>query len=138
MTTNKFELVELTLVAGTSGQRFNFPDQPKLRFSNLNAVEAYNADDLTTSPSGVTPISATNFKNAYLVLYSNGQESLNRIPLISLHRTQTGTTNPFVRSLMQFQGQQIAWEKSYVLTGSAITIGGSSNSFLFGVYYSCK
>ena len=138
MQTNRFELVELTLVVGTSGSRFNFPDQPKLRYTNINAIEAFNADDLTASPSGVTPVTAANFKNSYLVLYVNGEESVNRIPLISLHRTQTGTTNGFVRAMMQFQGQKISWEKCYIITGSSITVAGTNFSYLFGVYYNCK
>jgi len=135
MQTNKYELVEITVVAGSSGTRFNIPDQPKLRFTKLNAVESYNATDLTASPSGVTPVSAANFKNSYLVLYTNGGEYLNRIPLIRLHQV-TNSTDAYVRTLMQFMGQQVAWEKSYILTGSSIT-AASSFSFLLGVYYTC-
>lgn len=135
MQVNKYELVEITIVTGSSGTRFNIPDQPKLRFTKLNAIEAYNATDLTASPSGVTPVSAANFKNSYLVLYNNGGEYLNRIPLIRLHQVTNGTDS-YVRTLMQYQGQQISWEKSYILTGTSIT-AASTFSFLLGVYYTC-
>ena len=135
MQTSKYELVEITVVSGSSGTRFNIPDQPKLRFTKLQGAESYNATDLTASPTGITPVSAANFKNSYLVLYNNGGEYLNRIPLIRLHQVTNGT-DAYVRTLMQFQGQQIAWEKSYILTGSSIT-AASSFSFLLGVYYTC-
>ena len=137
MQTNKFELVELVINAGTSGSRFNFPDQPKLRYVKLNAIESYDVNDLTVSSTGNALVSAANFKLSYLVLYINGGENVNRIPLISLHRTQSGSSpDPFVMGLSQFQGQQVTWEKSYILTGNSIT-AASTFSFLLGIYYTC-
>lgn len=139
MQTNRYELIELTITAGTSGQRFNFPDQPKLRYTKLMALESFNSTDLTTSPTGVTPVTVANFQQSYLVLYFAGGENGNRIPLPTLHRIQTNTTatnNPYVNNVMQFMGQQIVWEKSYILTGSSVT-AVSNFSFLIGVYYAC-
>lgn len=135
MQTSRYELVEITITAGSSGTRFNIPDQPKLRYTKLNAVESYDATDLTATPSGFSPVSGANFKNAYLVLYNNGGEYLNKIPLIRLHQV-TNNTDSFVRTLMQFQGQQISWEKSYILMGTSIT-AATTFSFLLGVYYTC-
>jgi len=135
MQTNKFELVELVIQTGTIGQRFNFPDQPKLRYVKLNALETFDINDLTVSSTGNALVSAANLKQAYLVLYINGGENVNRIPLISIHRQQSGATpSPFVMSLAQYQGQQVTWEKSYILMGSSIT-AASTFSFLLGVHY---
>lgn len=135
----KYELVELLVPGVAGGQtqtQFSFPDLPKLRYTALMALETFAVDTLTVSPNNVALPSAAVMQKSYLVLYSNERQDLFRIPLISLIRTQatTGASAPFVRSLPEFSGQKITWDKSYVTIASA-PANTTNISFVFGVYY---
>jgi hypothetical protein len=135
----KYELVELLVPGVAGGQtqtQFSFPDLPKLRYTALMALETFAVDTLTVSPNNVALPSAAILQKSYLVLYSNERQDLFRIPLISLIRTQatTGASAPFVRSLPEFSGQKITWDKSYVTIASA-PANTTNISFCFGVYY---
>lgn len=135
----KYELVELLVPGVAGGQtqtQFSFPDLPKLRYTALMALETFAVDTLTVSPNNVALPSAAILQKSYLVLYSNERQDLFRIPLISLIRTQATSTPsaPFVRSLPEFSGQKITWDKSYVTIASA-PANTTNISFVFGVYY---
>ena len=134
--TKKYELVELIIPAASTGNRYNFPDLPKLRYTALSAIESFTADDFPATATGNALVSITNFQRSFLVLYIDGREDLYRIPLVSLHRTQNSANNPFVRALFQTSGQKVTWEKSYVQTSQAFSPAPNTQfSFLFGVYY---
>jgi len=136
----KYELVELLVpgvaVTGQTQTQWSFPDLPKLRYTALMALETFAVDTLTVSPNNVALPSAAIMQKSYLVLYSNERQDLFRIPLISLIRTQATTTAtaPFVRSLPEFSGQKITWDKSYITIASA-PANTTNFSFCFGVYY---
>jgi len=134
---SKFELVEVIIPgtpSGQSGTRFNFPDLPKLRYVALQAMEVYTANDITITPTQQTPASLAILQTGYLVLYSNERQDLYRIPLVNLHRIQNASNDPFIRSLFEFAGQKVTWDKSYIELGAAP--GNTTNeSIAFGVYY---
>ena len=143
--TLKFEFTEIVVTGvagGQTGTRWNFPDLPKLRYTSLQAVETYIGDGMTPGDLTLTPLNNPVFpaeiiKSSYLVLYLNERQDVYRVPLITLHRTQVGVTtsiSPFVRSLFEFAGQKVTWDKSYVELPSAP--GNTVNtSFAFGIYY---
>lgn len=128
----KFEFVEVIVPAGVTATRFNFPDLPKLRYTALMAMESYTASDITATPTGNTPISVADMQNGFLVLYADERQDLYRIPLITLHRVQNNANDPFVRSLFEFVGQKVTWDKSYVEFATAPT---GQVSIPFAVYY---
>jgi hypothetical protein len=136
----KYELVELLVpgvaVTGQTQTQWNFPDLPKLRYTALMALETFAVDTITVSPNNVALPTAAIMQKSYLVLYSNERQDLYRIPLVSLIRTQATTTAsaPFVRSLPEFSGQKITWDKSFVQIASA-PANTANFSFCFGVYY---
>jgi hypothetical protein len=134
----KYELVELVLPAApTASGRYGFPDLPKLRYTSLQAVETFTVNDITISPLGNALLPIAAFQKCYLTLYINERQDAYRIPLASLHRTQNSNTDPFVRSLFEFNGQKVTWDKSYIEFGSTPTLSTTvSLSVLFGVYYS--
>ena len=134
----KFELVEVSLpgiaVTGQTGTRWNFPDLPKLRYVSLQAIEIYTPNDITVTPTQQTPVTLAILQTAYLVLYANERQDLYRIPLLNLHRIQNASNDPFIRSLFEFTGQKVTWDKSYIQLGAAP--GNTTNlSFPLGVYY---
>ena len=135
----KYELVEV-LVPGVGGGQtqvqWSFPDLPKLRYTSLLAMESWAIDTLEKSPNNVDTPTAAIMEKSYLVLYSNERQDLFRIPLVSLIRTQAtnSPSAPFVRSLPEFSGQKITWDKSYITIASA-PANTTNISFVFGVYY---
>ena len=134
----KYELVELVLTGTSGGQtqtRWNFPDLPKLRYTALQAISLFTAGSLTASPLNNALVTTAIMQKSYLVLYANDRTDLYRIPLLELNRMQNSATDPFVRSLFEFNNQKVTWDKSYIEIASAP--GNVSNlSFLLGVYYS--
>ena len=132
--TKKFELVELIIPANSTGNRFNFPDLPKLRYTALQGIETYTSSDFPSTASANTMVTVGDLQKSFLVLYIDGREDLYRIPLVSLHRIQNSANNPFVRALFATTGQKVTWEKSYITTSAAFTVTAQF-SFLFGVYY---
>ena len=133
----KFEFVEIQVpgvaVTGQTGTMWSFPDLPKLRSTSLLALSIYTPNNLTVTPAGNTPITTAILQKSYLVLYAEDRQDLYRIPLTDLNRTQA-STDPFVRQLYEFSGQQVTWDKSYVQVGSAP--GNTTNlSFCFGIHY---
>ena len=145
----KTQLVELQVgLSALSQQRYGFIDQPQLRSEMagtivlIDAIEAYNSDDMTNSPvTGRAIITPAIMKKAGITLYvgnpktgvANKGEYINFCPLISMHRVDSGT-NPYVRDLFIVPELGVDWSKSYVSVAPAI--GGSTEySFLFNVYY---
>ena len=136
--TLKFEFTEVVVPAGSTATRFNFPDLPKLRYTSLQALETWvggKVGDLSLTPNNNPIFDISIINQSYLVLYLNERQDVYRVPLITLHRTQTGTENvPFVRSLFEFTGQKVTWDKSYIEVAQSIT-PLVQTSFAFGIYY---
>lgn len=138
--TLKYELVELLVPGvagvGNTGTSFFFPDLPKLRYVNIQAIETFAVDSVPTSPNNVALPTTAILAKSYFVGYSNERQDLWRIPLISLNRTQAAgaAATPFVRSLFEFAPQQLTWDKSYVQLSSA-PANVNNFSYVFGVYY---
>ena len=135
--TQKYELVEL-VIPGTSGgntqTRFSFPDLPKLRYTSLQAVETFTQNDVPVSPLLNQVASTSVLQSAYIVFYLNERQDVYRVPLVSLHRVQNSSSDPFVRSLFELTGQKVTWDKTYIELTQAPN-NTSNLSFIFGVYY---
>ena len=133
----KFEFVEIIVpgvaVTGQSGTIWSFPDLPKLRYTSLLALSIYTPSNITVTPAGNTPITLAIVQKSFLVLYSEDRQDNYRIPLTDLNRTQA-STDPFVRQLYEFSGQQVTWDKSFVQIGSA-PANLTNLSFCFGIHY---
>lgn len=137
----KSQLIELIFPAGSTATKLQFNDQPYLRNKQITGIEAFNANDVSNSPTGNTVITATNLKQAYLTLYLNDPgnpqnvgEWIQNVPLTIMHRVQNTSNDPFVRKAYDLVGQVIYWEKCF-LTFSG-PLGNVANiSFLFNVYF---
>jgi hypothetical protein len=138
--TQKFELVDVPILATNTGTRFQFPDLPKLRYTSLLAIEIYTASDFSKSVvSGYDLDTMANMivYSPFLTLYANERQDVYRVPVVTMHRVQNSTNDAFVRQLFEFTGQKIVWDKSYIecVTPPQTTIGGLTRTFSFGVYY---
>lgn len=145
-TVKKFQLIEV-VVAGVSGgnnaTRFQFPDQPYLRYCKIWGIEVYNVLDIPTSLQGNAVISNAQMIASFLTLYLSDPEDptntklgewVQNVPFSRLHNVQNGSTNPFSRMPFNLVGQQVQWEKCYINIPTAFA-NTSNVSFLFGVYF---
>lgn len=138
------QLVVLTVPANAPGTVFYFPDQPQINRNGMviDAIEAFCADDMTVTPSGVAVITAAQMKTAYLTMYVNepansaqGQgEQYNLIPLTSLHRIQSSATPFFVRDMLGLPGTRLDWSKTTISCGTSLG-NASPVAFVLQVYY---
>lgn len=143
----KSQLVELKVfgvTGGNSGTRFQFQDQPYLRFKPVMGLETVNANDVPQSPTGANVVSSAQLIKGFLTLYINDVDDpgsvgewIQNVPLTLLKRTQDqqgGTIAPFVRQPFLLAGQTIIWDKSYVTLSSPLN-NTTDLSFLFNVYF---
>ena len=137
----KSQLIELIFPAGSTATKLQFNDQPYLRNKQITGIEAFNANDVSNSPTGNTVITATNLKQAYLTLYLNDPgnpqnvgEWIQNVPLTIMHRVQNSQNDAFVRKAYDLVGQVIYWEKCFLTFSQPL--GNNANvSFLFNVYF---
>jgi hypothetical protein len=144
----KSQLVELKIFGisgGNTGTRFQFQDQPYLRYKPITGIETFNVNDVPVSPTGAAVVSGTQLPLAYLTLYVNDVDNktsvgewIQDVPMAILKRTQSQTTAnifaSFVREPFLLAGQTIIWDKSYITLTSALS-NTSDVSFLFNVYF---
>lgn len=134
----RYEQVEFQVNSGAP-TKVMFQDLPNLRNQPGNRIiikdiEVTPVTVMPTSPNGVAVSPLTELKKAVLVLYVQGEESVNRVPLLKLVRTDDGGTTPFQQKWESFADlQNVDWAKSYVLFSSAPA--GTPYVILFGVEY---
>lgn len=141
----KSQLVELKVfgvAGGNTGTRFQFQDQPYLRFKSIVGLDTFNGTDVPVSPTGATVVTSTETTLAFLTLYINDVDNpssvgewMQNIPLVLMHRVeQPATGNVFVFDPFLLCGQTIIWDKSYVTLSSPLN-NTADKSFLFNVYF---
>lgn len=128
---------------GQTGQNWSFPDLPYLRPANarIKGIEVYTIGTITKSPLSGTPLAtAANLQTAFLTLYGGidgvkqGNEIIQRVPLLRLNVIQNATPDPFVRSVFSLQSMQVDWTKCNVIFQTAP--GNTSDiAVCFGVYF---
>jgi len=144
----KSQLIELKIfgvaTTGNTGTRFQFQDQPYLRFKSITGLETLNVVDAPTSPTGTAIVSAAQLVLGYLTLYINDVDDpssvgewIQNVPLTLLKRTQDQTSSviaPFVRQPFLLAGQTVIWDKSYITLSTALA-NTTDLSFIFNVYF---
>ena len=143
----KSQLVELKVFGvsgGNTGTRFQFQDQPYLRFKPIMGLETVNRNDVPASPTGADVVTSSDLIKGFLTLYINDVDDpssvgewIQNVPMTLLKRTQDqqgGTVAPFVRQPFLLAGQTIIWDKSYVTLSSPLN-NTTDLSFLFNVYF---
>jgi hypothetical protein len=130
----KFQLIDTLLPAEGTATRIFINDQPQLRFVSLHNLVFYNNNHMTRSiVSNNILVDSSWSVNAYLVLYFDNRESINKMPLNVL-LTNNNQSGQSLRNT--FSGQQIIWSKSYFQLPNNNTTFEEDRSILLGVYYS--
>lgn len=133
----RYEQIELQIPVG-AGTKVPIGDQTNLRNQSGQAIivrdiEVITAAVLPTTPNGATNAPLAELKKAVLVLYVNGEESVQRIPLLKLNRINDGAS-PYQEQFESFDDlRNVDWSKSYILFSSAPAT--TPYSILLGVSY---
>jgi hypothetical protein len=140
----KSQLVEIVspgITGGNGATKIQFQDQPYLRNKQIYGIEIINSNDMTSSPTGKTPLTPAQAKLSYLTLYlnevnnpKNVGEWIQNVPFTLLHRIQNTSNDNFVRQMYELQGQTIYWEKCYISLATGLN-NTADVSFLFNVYF---
>ena len=146
--TKRYELLEIQIPAASTATRFNIPDQPQLRTDQdadiiIQAIETFDIFGIPLSPNAIALPTDAQLQQTYLVLYVEGEESIYRVPLLSLKRianeiNAVPQNAPFVYDLFKFRNIQVDWTKSYFFTPtpySTVDVPNTTFSFLLGVHY---
>lgn len=124
-------LVELNMATVSVGQRYTFNDVPQLRAGSIlvKGVEAYSADQLSTSPNARPVIASNAMPNIVVTLVEKDTEVIYQIPYFTLVSSLNGG---LIRML---KNKQINLVKSYAIcyNTTGITAG---DSLMFNFYYS--
>lgn len=134
--TNLFQLIEIAVTAAST-QRIYLGDQPQLRQQagqtiSILKILTYPPAVMSVTPSGATPAPVTELAKATLVLYSESEEKVFQLPLLSLVEAQNASS-PFVDEVTEFDSLKVDFAKSYIQMGSAVA--GAPYSFALGISY---
>ena len=136
ITTNpliKSDLISVPIPAGSTQTKLPFPDQPQLRGVFLQSLFM---PFITRDFYGqITLNQGTDLLKGFLVLYFDGKENIQQIPLVELIADQHNV-NPYnVNGILGYNNQTIVWPKSYILLSSPIA-PADNYVFTFAINYS--
>ena len=138
----RHELVEITIPAGSTLTRFNFPDLPNLRNVLLFGYQVYTVDAVNSSIiSGnvVLPHTAVLHRSYTTFVNYGGKEFLKQAPNImfnTLNQNLNTGTNWTETDTKAFVGQRVNWPSSYLQFTAAPADPTVTKVFLCSVYYS--
>lgn len=138
----RHELVEITIPAGSTLTRFNFPDLPNLRNVLMFGYQVYTSNAVTNSiisgngVLGHIPV----LHNSYTTFVNyGGKEFLKQAPNImfsTLNENLNTSTNWTETDTKAFVGQRVNWPSSYLQFTAAPADPTVAKVFLCSVYYS--
>lgn len=145
----RYEDVEFIIPANNTAFKIQFPDIPQLRSDTTKeilvmTIRVFTADECPLSFNQNPLLTEADLAKCFLTLYVDGEESIYRIPLLSMRNTYVGVgssqaVNSFWSSdLNNFDHLSVDWTKSYITLSAALTATALS-SILFAIgYLRCK
>lgn len=149
LTYDAVQSVEITLPAGTTGTKFNFPDLPYLRpeAAFIKGIQVLTPGTITNGPvTGNALATIAVMKTASLTLYGGisdpqtgrpikqGNQIIQQVPVLTMNNIQNSATDPFNRNIFLLRGMQVDWTKSFIeLAAQPGNVAAAS--FTFIVYF---
>jgi hypothetical protein len=132
----KHEFVYLTIPAGSTVNRINFPDVQNIRNVHLVNLETYTSETLGVNPNGVKVITEKEMSTMYLTLQLyNGKEFVHQMPLQRVRPQQGYSDNSaYFLPTKNWIGQKVNWPKSYIDFVNP-TISEDARVIVFSVWY---
>jgi hypothetical protein len=136
----RHELCEIQIPINSTSTRFNFPDLPNLKDTNLFGLQVYHVDELPISPlsGNALPTKVQMMANCFITLIDyQGFEFLKQCPAVvfnTLVFDLNTSTNVRENNPKTFNGQMVNWAKSYI-TFTASPGGAAALGALFSINY---
>jgi len=141
----RFENVEFIIPLNNTALRINFQDIPQLRSDTgkeilIRTIRVYSKEECPASFNQNPLVTQADLAKCFLTLYVDSEESIFRIPLLSMLATSWSAGSGQATNLawsngeMQFLNLSVDWTKSYVTLSSVLTVT-TLQSILFGVGY---
>src|SRR5271170_8042417 len=139
----RFELIELIIPVGTTGNTFPIPDIPQLRDDTTQdiiivGIETFAADTVPLSPAVNAVATMAQLENMFLTLYIDDEESIFRLPVPRIQPIWQSNTAGGLQGGQQtlsLECLKVTWNKSYLTFGAAFAGGALPISVLLGVWY---
>lgn len=139
----RFELIEIIIEPGTTGNTFAIEDIPQLRDDTdqdiiIVGIETYSSETLPLSPAGNGVATMAQLENMYLTLYIEQEESIFRLPMPRLQpiwESNTAGTLQGGQTTLSLECLKVTWNKSYLTFGEAFAADVLPISVLIGVWY---
>lgn len=138
----RHELVEITIPAGSTLTRYNFPDLPNLRNVLLFGYQVYTVNAISNSiisGNAVLPHTSVLHQSYTTFVNYGGKEFLKQAPNImfnSLDQNISTSTNWTETDTKSFVGQRVNWPSSYLQFTTSPADPAVNKVFLCSVYYS--
>jgi hypothetical protein len=129
--TTKYQVIEIPIPSGTTLTKFFFPDQPQLRYAQIQAIQVYTIAGITASPlTFSTMTSIANMQTCFLTLYREDVQIVQNRPILDYNKMVTA--NPYVNLPDGVADQMISWTKSFITFSAAPT---GATVVPFGIHY---
>lgn len=137
ITENKIANYQLVRVQINSAQsRYYFPDLPNLRDAITTNIVSYNDRNFTTDINNVTNVSSVAYGTAFLTLYANGMEFIQKADVAAFAPIAGNNRFSNTNGTFNIKPTNIDFSKSYIEIANISTLGLTFPfSFSFGIWY---
>jgi hypothetical protein len=132
-----YNSLSVSIVINDTTNKYFFPDIPQLRSSKLQAIEITPAlaGWVDADYNNVPLVSYSNFRGAYVTLYSGNKEAVQNLPALKLFNI-ANQTQVNVDGLFALDNIIVDFSKSYITFAQGTFTGASfPQSVLFNIFY---
>jgi hypothetical protein len=137
----RYDMISVSFPSGSTATKLVFPDQPQLRGAKIHGIDlVYTLRDINGVPNINYASATNNISNAFITLYFDGMEGIQRMPLGEIAHIQgngslvTPVAQYNNNGILALAGQTIVWTKSYITLGIPAPPAANS-AYVIGVYY---
>ena len=126
----------INILVNTTQGSVNFPDQPDLRNAYIGALEIFTENDITGPPAAsgtVMPIA--DMKKCNFTLYEGDLAICTNDPILSFHRLQNASTDPFTKDLTVFDNMIMSFTKCTVNVNPGQTLSAATGVVPLRIYF---
>lgn len=134
----KHEFVEITIPAGATQQRFQFPDIQNIRNTKLKGVQVYDKNEISKSIlTDNAIIGSTVQTDCYITLLTyDGREVIKQMPIRNLNNQGGfGVANLTNLGFAQIKNLRINWPKSFIEFVNPPSDPNNDLAVCFSIYY---
>ena len=131
-----YNSLAVSIVLNDANGKYYFPDIPQLRDAKLQAIEIITniSGWMDADYNNVTLVSYSNFRGAYVTLYSGNKEAVQNLPALKLFNL-ADVTQANIDGLFTLDNIVVDFSKSYIQFATSSIPSSFPLSVLFNIYY---